>query len=104
MCNLPTSPSYIERFGDLRGPLGEPLLLIDVDALPRWVAEYNVKPAPREDLWKGQVPVKEVVLRCEVARCFHGERRWPPLTVTYLSPELIRRRRVNERTKLLRPY
>ena len=46
-----------------RTSLGEELLLLELDPLPRRIAEHDVEAAPLEDSRKLKRPVKEGVLR-----------------------------------------
>src|SRR5690606_28033966 len=53
----------VAGIGDGRVACGKPLLLLELDALPRWVAEHDVEATPLapEHLWEGQLPGEEAV-------------------------------------------
>ena len=58
----PLAGGSVGRVGDLGAALGKPLLLLELHALPRRIAEHAVEAALGEHLREGQVPVEELVL------------------------------------------
>lgn len=54
------------RDRNLRTPLGEPFFLLELNSLPRRIAEDAVEAALVEYLGEGEVPVEEAVLLREL--------------------------------------
>ena len=70
----------VPRLRDRGLALGEELLLLKLDSLPRRVAEHNVEAATSKDVRKRQLPVKEAVVLGDAPRGLdehRGRRRLP---------------------------
>jgi len=61
----------IRRFGNFAVARGKELLLLQLDTLPWWITQYNIKPAFGEDIGKLELPVKDASLSGNRANCLY---------------------------------